>query len=61
MGKRVKIGNFCLSSGMAKSGLEIGDYSSIGFFCRIVASTDHTNLGAYIRIGKMLGLANYLL
>jgi acetyltransferase-like isoleucine patch superfamily enzyme len=58
-GKKVKIGNFCLLSGMAKSGLEIGDYSSIGSFCRIIASTDHTNLGAYIRIGKNVGIGEF--
>jgi acetyltransferase-like isoleucine patch superfamily enzyme len=58
-GNKVKIGNYCLLSGMAKGGLEIGDYSSIGSFCRVIASTDHTNLGEYIRIGKNVGLGEF--
>ncbi len=58
-GKKIKIGNYCLLSGMSKNGLQIGDYASIGSYCRIIASTDHTNLGEYIKIGKNVGLGEF--
>jgi acetyltransferase-like isoleucine patch superfamily enzyme len=58
-GKKVKIGNYCIMSGMGQEGLVIGDFSSIGSFCRVVTSTDRKNPGLYIKIGKNVGIADF--
>lgn len=58
-GKKVKIGNFCILSGMSKKGLFVGDYSSIGSFSRVIVSTNHSNLGEYIKIGSGVGIGEY--
>jgi acetyltransferase-like isoleucine patch superfamily enzyme len=59
IGRFVRIGDYCILGGLGREGLFLGDGSSIGAFCRLVVSTDYSNPGAYIRLGKRVGLGEY--
>jgi acetyltransferase-like isoleucine patch superfamily enzyme len=58
-GKFVKIDDHVLLSALGKDGISIGDNSGIGAFSRLIVSTTWNNPGAYIKIGKSVGIGEY--
>lgn len=59
IGRYSKVGDYSILSGLGKSGLSIGDRSSIGAFSRIVVSTSYSAPGEFIRIGDNVGIGEY--
>lgn len=58
-GKWVKIDYGVYLSGLGKGKLIIGDSSGIGAYSQLIISTSFNNLGAYIHIGKHVGIGQF--
>ena len=58
-GKFVKLDDYVTLSALGKDGISIGDNSGIGAFSRLIVSTTWNNPGAYIKIGKSVGIGEH--
>lgn len=58
-GKLVKLDDHVFISALGKDGVNIGDYSGIGAFSRIVVSTTLNDTGLFIRIGNHVGMGEF--
>ena len=58
-GKFVKLDDYVTLSALGKDGISIGDNSGIGAFSRLIVSTTWNNPGAYIKIGKAVGIGEH--
>lgn len=59
LGRWVKLDDFVFLSALGKGEIRIGDNSGIGAFSRVVISSSFNNLGAYIHIGKNVGIGEF--
>jgi acetyltransferase-like isoleucine patch superfamily enzyme len=58
-GKFVKLDDHVTLSALGKDGISIGDNSGIGAFSRLIVSTTWNNPGAFIKIGKSVGIGEH--
>ncbi|WP_316842223.1 acyltransferase [Pedobacter gandavensis] len=59
IGKWVKIDTGVYLSGLGRGKLIIGDSSGIGAYSQLIISTSFNNLGAFIHIGKRVGIGQF--
>ncbi|MFM8742737.1 MAG: acyltransferase [Cytophagales bacterium] len=58
-GKFVKLDDHVYISALAREGIVLGDYVSIGAFSRIIVSTSFNHIGQFIRIGNNVGIGEF--
>jgi acetyltransferase-like isoleucine patch superfamily enzyme len=58
-GRFVKLEDHVCMSALAKDGILLGDYVSIGAFSRIIVSTSFNHIGRFIRIGNNVGIGEF--
>ncbi|EXJ09152.1 acyltransferase [Nitrincola nitratireducens] len=59
MGKKVKIGNYCLIDSLGLKGISLGNNVTIGDFSRLIVTSDISNLGSHIIIHDNVGIGEF--
>ncbi|RAU18243.1 acyltransferase [Nitrincola tibetensis] len=59
IGKKVKIGSYCLIDALGKKGITIGNNVTISDFSRLIVSSDISNLGSHIFIHDNVGIGEF--